>query len=75
MNTQKTMPPIPKAALIGLYDPAEEDESAPASVLKPSKIMKRQEVVAQISCFITQPVVSYPSLPASEMSSCDCFEH
>ena len=51
MNSQKTMP-IPKVALIGLYDPVEDDEPANSPVY--SQGVERQEIAVQMSYLIAQ---------------------
>jgi hypothetical protein len=56
MNTQPITKPIPKIALIGLYDPTEEDEPADLPVY--SQGVECQEVAVQMTYLIAQPVVS-----------------
>ena len=55
MNRQQITKPIPKIALIGLYDPAEEDEPADLSVH--SQGNECQEVAVQMTYLIAQPIV------------------
>jgi len=55
MSTQKTMNPIPKVALIGLYDPVEEEE--PANFPVYSQGIESQEDAVQKSYLIAQSIV------------------
>jgi hypothetical protein len=56
MDKQKIVNPIPKVALTGLYDPAEEDESMVLPV--PSQDIERQKDAAQMPHLIARSIVS-----------------